>query len=522
MMTPEEAYKRVYGKLSVQVKITFISTVLIGFLAHFYMLTNKIPNHDDIRTSYSYGWGMPVGRWMLTILGHIADAFQMSYSLPLFNGVISILLLAAAACILVEMFEMKSKVCCILAGGLMVSFPVIAHTLFFMFTVAYYTFAILLIVLAAFVARRYKYGYLTAILFAAMSMGIYQAYFPLMAALLLMGLIIDCFYGKEEFKVILIRAVKYLGSLSGGMGLYLIMTNVLTRISGNSLSEFHSYNSMGALDLKTLPDRLARMYGNMVSLITNNELEIAYSWNIRATIAGLFALCLFLLIKQLVKGIKGKRYLPLLLGSGCVILMPAAVWAIYIMCPDMEEVYSLMIYPAVSLVLFPLLLLGTESKEKSGRISGVAQWAGVLLSTALLIFYCHYDNVQYVSMQAAFMQANSYFTTMITQIKSQEGYQKDFPVVFIGKEIEDASYYQNWHYDNFVLTNIKDENLLNVYSRDFMLKEYMGFAPVILKTDETLLQDQEIDAMPCYPADGSIKIRDGIVVVKLSDKQEED
>ena len=49
-MEPQEAIISFFkNKISLQQKITFISTLIIGCIAHLFAVTNVLHNYDDIR-----------------------------------------------------------------------------------------------------------------------------------------------------------------------------------------------------------------------------------------------------------------------------------------------------------------------------------------------------------------------------------------------------------------------------------------------------------------------------------------
>ena len=108
---------------------------------------------------------------------------------------------------------------------------------------------------------------------------------------------------------------------------------------------------------------------------------------------------------------------------------------------------------------------------------------------------------------------------MITQIKSVEGYEDSLPVAFVGDTIEDATNNQGSLMGPVFGINGKAESNVNSFSRIHIIIEYLGFAPTICGYEETkaLMESEEVKNMPGYPDDGSVRIIDGIVVVKFSE-----
>lgn len=111
---------------------------------------------------------------------------------------------------------------------------------------------------------------------------------------------------------------------------------------------------------------------------------------------------------------------------------------------------------------------------------------------------------------------------MVTQIRSVEGYRTGLPLAIIGRqtEIEDSEHTMESLMGKKFNVPGKSESNINGYSRWHILIQYLGYNPEFLFDDKTseIAKWDEVRAMPCYPEDGSIKIVDDIIVLKLSDE----
>ena len=47
-LEPSKLFKQLSTRIPNYIRNSFISTFILGFLFHFFMLTNKLPNHDDL------------------------------------------------------------------------------------------------------------------------------------------------------------------------------------------------------------------------------------------------------------------------------------------------------------------------------------------------------------------------------------------------------------------------------------------------------------------------------------------
>lgn len=105
---------------------------------------------------------------------------------------------------------------------------------------------------------------------------------------------------------------------------------------------------------------------------------------------------------------------------------------------------------------------------------------------------------------------------MVTQIKSVDGYSDDLPVAFVNAgENSDLTILE---FNEFRDINLVGYDGARGYMNDYMywafMKNWCGFSPVM--TDASIFDNNEaVKEMPHYPDSGSIKIIDGVVVVKF-------
>lgn len=107
---PDDCLGKVWKRIPVQVKYAFFGTIVIGLMTHLYQFTNKLYNYDELANMPGgYGTGAESGRWFLTLLGDKLAVEFGNYSIPLLNGMISVLFLALSAALVVDMFQVKSR-----------------------------------------------------------------------------------------------------------------------------------------------------------------------------------------------------------------------------------------------------------------------------------------------------------------------------------------------------------------------------------------------------------------------------
>lgn len=165
-------------------KTVLCSATFWGLLAHGMVLFNKYSFHDDARYFNDVGATYESGRWMLGILGSLSANLlgSKNYSLPVVNGTITILCIAAIVYLLADSLRIQSKPLVILLCGSMVTFPSVTGTFSYMFTAPYYYAASLLGVVGAWIFHQKKnfVALLLCTVLMACSVGVYQANIPVL------------------------------------------------------------------------------------------------------------------------------------------------------------------------------------------------------------------------------------------------------------------------------------------------------------------------------------------------------
>ncbi len=510
-------------KVPRNIRYAFSSSVVFGLVAHLYMLTNKLPNYDDLTGLRSYGASDTLGRWFLGILGELREMLLGNYSMPWLNGITYILCIAAVAGITVSLLDIQDRMLCILTGGIMVVFSAVMGTLFFMFTAPFYGIALVLAALSVrlFVSPRLSRNLLGCVL-GILSLGIYQAYFPFCAALLVLILIRQLF-AEERFTKLLGKSFRYLGLLAVTVAGYLILTRVCL---GGRLSSYQGADAMGSLNPAEIPRIIGDIYRSYFTMHTGqfngvNASVVIVLGLLLLSLCGWAEIAVYA-VKQFVRR-KREAVCRGLMGILLAVLFPIAVFGIYLMCSH-AFIYSLMFYPLVLLFVMPVMLLDQCNRQTQQSQERVSKKGKIVLSAANLVTvaalslsivgYCHYDNEYYLQIDLCERQAASVVTTWVTQIKSLDGYRPDMPVAFIG-DYQDETYFRADNYfPNTLLAGWTNYVTSDQYQH--YMVTYCGFHPEIIHDTGELEALPEVQEMPCYPYDGSIQIIHDTVVLKFS------
>lgn len=510
----DQKVKMCYKKLPKTFKIAFVSAVIFGLIAHMYMFTNKLPNMDDLLSIDGFGATFKVGRWFLWIVGAIAYHLDFVYSMPWLNGLVTILLLACCAGIVAVLLDIKGSVANVILGAALVTFPSWTATFFYMFTAPYYALAVFMAVMSVFLTVKYNRGYIIGVPLLGCSMGIYQAYLPFTATLYVILIFMLLFDENKNYTDIIKKSLFYLVNLAAGVIVYIVCMKLSLVITHQSLNTYKGLDSMGHFSLSRIPEIFHSILINFFGVFLNNNLEISYNLITKGMYLVLFVV-VFLLVIQLIRNLYKKAdYMKVAEAFVLFLVYILAINSIYIMCS--EGIYALMYYSYVFMVIFPLALLDRNFVQYGrSKKNCVIEWMVSIVLFCGIGSYCQYANAEYLSIELSLEQAKSYFTTMITQIKSVDGYTDKCKIAFVGSDIQDSTLYRNDVMDKFAMSG-RDETIVEAYSREYFIRYYCGFSPEYVSTEQ--LPEDKISQMPIYPADGSIQKIDDVVVIKLAEE----
>lgn len=513
-MEPQEAIISFFkNKISLQQKITFISTLIIGCIAHLFALTNVLHNYDDIRcTPGGAGAGVASGRWIIGLINGVWNKYWGVYNLTFFNGIVVLVLISASACIVVRIFEVRNIVNCILIGGVLITFPSITSMLFFTFTAPYYGLAIFLSVLAVAVYKK-KYGVIVSAACIACSMGIYQAYLPLVITLFILLLLVECIRNQWKISNTIINGIKALIPIILGLIAYFGILKFFLYYYQIELDKYQGIDSMGQFELKTLPGLIKKCFRNTLFLFKEEYCSINHTGVIKLGALILMICMLVFVIYSLYYRHAGIQNVLSVILLGAFLVIGAN--SIEIMCPG-SSIYCLMVYSMAGLICAPILLseLCAEIQNKvRGKFINIWQWVLILTGACVILNYAWQANGNYMSSYYTTKQTVSYFQALVTRIKSVDGYSDQYPVAFIGENYEDESFENSWANTPFWYGGLSPI-LINRYSRDWFMQNYLGYFYTPASEEIVQKLESETKDMPSYPDSGSIKVIDGTVVVK--------
>ena len=528
--------KEKYDNIDKRIKMCFLSAFICGLFAHIYALTNHLYNYDELwHTPTGFGTGLEVGRWALSITVWIQKVlFDDCFTIPFINGMLTIILYAVAACFVVSALDIKDEFYAIIVGGLMTTFPALTCRMFFMFTTHYYAIGIAMAAAGAWIIAKKKLNILKVMIAIALTvygMAIYQANFTTAVCILVGNLLVWLITENVELKTAIKKCINYVLYLGACMALFLAGSKIALSITGKQMETYENLDQMGRLSMEQLIEGIIRCYKTFFKL----PIIDVYSMNPNRIVKIAFLICFLVLLYTFVKVwmMKKEVYLKVLVSLVFAVL-PIAVNLIIIMAISSGTMYSIMVYEIVFVFIISIACLeairtcnsditAIPNKMVIDKVETLLNSVTAVMLVITVITYIWFANGNYLAMEYTNQHDNAYYQTLMTQIKSVDGYHADMPITMIGKPVVDSTYTRQDMIGGTFNISGKSSTNINAYSSWNIMTRVLGYDPVNRNSDEEEEYFRGLDEvvnMPCYPSSGSIKIIDDTIVIKFQEPSE--
>ena len=528
--------KEKYDNIDKRIKMCFLSAFICGLFAHIYALTNHLYNYDELwHTPTGFGTGLEVGRWALSITVWIQKVlFDDCFTIPFINGMLTIILYAVAACFVVSALDIKDEFYAIIVGGLMTTFPALTCRMFFMFTTHYYAIGIAMAAAGAWIIAKKKLNILkvtVAIALTVYGMAIYQANFATAVCILVGNLLVWFITENVELKTAIKKCINYVLYLGACMALFLAGSKIALSITGKQMETYENLDKMGQLSVDQLIEGIIRCYKTFFKL----PIIDVYSMNPNRIVKIAFLICFLVFLYTFVKVwmMKKEVYLKVLVSLVFAVL-PIAVNLIIIMAISSGTMYSIMVYEIVFVFIISIACLeairtcnsditAIPNKMVIDKVETLLNSVTAVMLVITVITYIWFANGNYLAMEYTNQHDNAYYQTLMTQIKSVDGYHADMPITMIGKPVVDSTYTRQDMIGGTFNISGKSSTNINAYSSWNIMTRVLGYDPVNRNSDEEEEYFRGLDEvvnMPCYPSSGSIKIIDDTIVIKFQEPSE--
>ena len=494
-------------------RLPFLSSLLLGLLAYAFASTNKLVNHDEVQSLFLKGGTVDSGRWGLGAL----DSIFPNISMPWIYGILSIMFIAAAICIMVRIFRVENKVLQVLLSGCVMVFPSLIGTFGYMFTSSSFALSFLMAVIAVRILQwQPKWGFLPALGCMVFSLSIYQSYIAVAAGLLVLVLIWRLLHGEAVMPVIR-SGILYVVFLGLSLGIYYGATQVILKLLGIGFNDYASGN-MG-FSLLSIPGNIAESYRSFFRYLTEGDRGLVPTVLSRR-MHWLFLGAAVMLLILWALGQKKKELGRFALLAALVAVLPLAVNCMYLFTVA-ESIHTLVLYGFVG-----VYVLAVIAADACIPLLSQVRWQDLLRQvlldvvtvclTVVVVVNIYIANAAYLNLHLRYENAYSFYTALAADIKMMPEFDEDTTIAIVGTWQEPGFYEEKFQWIEQI-TGVKGF-LPDSYSRAKFMEYYIGL-PIPSASDEDIAAITASEAyaqMSAYPYYGSMQFFGDVLVVKLS------
>lgn len=524
-MTAVEILEGFIRKHKIPLMSGFI-TFMTGIFVHLYVSTNKFFNYFEMGNifstmSYDQNDTLGLGRWFLPA----ATNLLTEYSMPLWNSCMVMLYISISAGLICELLGIRKLLTRSLFGMVCVTFPGMASILSFGVNSDVFALAILLAVLAVYAEEKWRGGMGTGAVLLCLSIGTYQPYLAVavgVAFCVLLLQLLESYERKRFWK----KVGRLFLTLLFGFVLYYIVLQVILKLNNTVLSDYHGVDDMTSFTPKGIAKGLVYTYGYFLSYFFSRNYLLT-GGRIACNVLGAVLLFAALWKKGKVKTERNNRERGLLLLL-MTALIPLGVNAAPFLMADRvgSGVDIYMMFGMMLLWGIFIRLILEESLQKyfhRARTGQGLQWCALLVLCVTVLSGSLICNQAYHRMDAMTQTTSALLERMVARMESVPEWNKDMPVYF-----KNPRELVNSNYDIEIPAYEKMKKLPGTeiwpnYNEDAIeryCEVYLHFPIELASEDqkEKLDQNETVQNMPAFPAQESIQVIDGVMVVKISEK----
>lgn len=492
-------------------KTCFISTLIFIIIAHGYCYFNLNFSHDSMRVWHwgNYGDSVQLGRFLIPVYILIRG----KYYPPLIVGVLSLFFITLSVYLTVDLLKLKDKTSTFLISGIYTTCSTITllNATYINYT-DMYCLSILLYILGVYILFKTKklYRFLSIIPFVCAT-GIYQSYIGIpigLAIIVIISKLINNKNTKETINDGVVTIISILISLL----VYSVLYKLILRIM--DLDAIKSYNGMVGVgqygSLENIKYFFNETYKRFFDYFINPP--IFHKTIIKITNILLLIIAIIqTIIKIILKKVNIKNIFLI------IILFAILPFALNIICFISKGFEHTLTVFAINLGY--ILFISLNNIKTNSKIDKKLYFCTIILIGIFICCNILYSNQSYLKKQLEFDNTLTTMNRIVMKIEEIDNYEVGVtPVLFLGDinngplsmKRNDFDYNAVGMFWNFSIT------YYNTYRMYF--DNYLAYPINIV--DENIIEknemEKEINTMTCFPTKNSIKMINGVVVVKLS------
>ena len=502
-------------------RLSFImfTSFIWGIIAHGMAMFVKFSYHDDIPWFNGVGETYGLGRWFLGVEEDLTKLFfgSKNYTTPTFNGALTIAGIGFMIYLICRRLEIEDRKLIAALCGALVCFPSVINIFGCIFTAPQYYVGSVLGVLGAYLYYTYRNipSFIACTVLMAFSVGVYQSNIPINLMTLLLFML-DIVYRQElKWKEYIILALKNALICICFMGQYFLYNEIALKVKDRVMYDYKGVSSFGVTSPARYLWRLFTAYKRFVKpadFVTYDGVSTnMFPQNIKYFHMLLIVATLVLVVYLL----KSVGTFTRMAQIGILLAVsPMFAYFIYLIV-DEEHTHGGMGFGESFLFFLSAYII--ERVKDTCKVTKITASISVTLMLIIGFMFVRYANVCYLKVQVMQSQAISYYNRLMERIQTTDGYTSETPVVYIGGNSKDESQASVEElFDPIYTPPFQFNSLINDFSWEEAMKFWCGFSPVKGESDD-ITHPEEIEKMTVYPENGSVRMVDGVLVVKFAD-----
>ncbi|MEI3434742.1 MAG: hypothetical protein BHW09_05840 [Clostridium sp. CAG:245_30_32] len=513
---PNEFFRDVKSKITKNDILSVVIVFLLGIINNFqFFITEGVAPDALSPADFNVAgtWEIQLGRFGIKYINLLRFGLVNKFLIIL----ISLAFLALAVVFITRTFEIKNKIVIVIVSIIVAIAPQFTETYFFIYCADAYCFAFLTASLTIFFlkkAEKKKWNYIIAIICTILTCSMYQAYLGVILGLTVIYAI-DQLLKNRDIKQVILNALKNTVVIGAGVILYYVILKIILAVLETSLASYKGANGLGLNTIKKLPESIFNAYKDFYRFFfTNKIINNTYYNRIKINLV-IFVISFIGLIINLAKMDKDKKLLKIALIGIAIICFPIAVNIMNLVAPETK--INLVTGPGIITSIVFLAVI--YNKLEDTLVSNIVKYMYIILILILANTYVIENTFTYMCRQETYRNYYTIASDIYSKATELDEYSADKKwlfsnvIKFKARDLERTN--------GFISSDNETWNNYNGLAQNYgFFDKYLGIKIKICTRDEynKIVNSEEFKNMPIYPNNGSIKIINNIIVIKISDK----
>lgn len=514
--------KRWFSDNKEKIIFVFGTVFIIGLICHAYGFLTNTANHDTLNAFYATGiedrWKVGLGRFFVP---YYRRWFRGGLTLPWLIGILGLFFVAIAVHLILEIFEIESKLLIILIAGIMVSnITILSQIATYIFEFDYNMFSMLCSVTAVYIWKKYDRWslYAVASVLVTISLGIYQSYIAVTVTCIIFDSIMQLMKAVDAKKVF-IKGLKAIAFIAVGIVIYMaaykLFLNIYHVTAAARTNVFNFLNTeQGIVE-----------YFLMLIISTYEKFfeYLIYYYKIHTTCI-LFVLLFIAVISLIIRLIKDKNISVLgkLLVMVLLPSLPLAMNMTYITSKG-ESSHDLTMYAVWMIYVLLIIYFNWMVNVKKSKLNIYLKGLTLFLVCSCIFNNFIFSNTAYLKKEVEKEAVLSIMTRVVDRMEQYDGYiASETPVVFVGISNLPKDLPGTDSVRPMVGLGNRSPITYDLAMEEFnFYKAYFTYVmnyPINIADVDTINEIKSKDyvkTMPSFPSKGSVTMIDGVMIVKM-------